>query len=551
MKRLPVILLAATLALVTMVTGCGGAHRYDSRLTAADALMHDNPDSAMAIIGAVNPQSLNSQADRAFHALLLTQARYRCYIVATSDSDINRALDYYRAHPREREKLTRAHLYKGAVMEELGCPDSAMFHYKSAEAIADNSDYFILGQINTRIGSLYRKYYGDEIICYDKYKNALYYYRLIKDKQLQMNCLYNMANSSSVTNRETALNHYKQAISLALELNDSSNTYMCMERMCRHLYSKDSTREEAKLVALECLDNFRDYINSDLFIDLAFIYVQDKKPDSARFYLQAAEPVNNRNAQLQMRYFWALSDIYRAEGDTTLSNYYNRLKSQISDSIDNNYNKSLIQHIENANNSKRAISKQLEIDNLKLFLWLSLLLSLALLLLGIYYLYHRRCKYIQLIKELENTHVDNHESLLREIEQKNSMIGHFVQTLTSFMQTSINTSENDSPSVIRRKIKDTIATVANDDFWNELRAHLNRKHNNLISKISENKKINEKDLQFIELLCCGFNYVEIAITTGYSIKYISTKRKNIARKLGLRCSLQDFIDNAIKESPQN
>ena len=42
MKRLPVILLAATLALVAMVTGCSGAHRYDSRLTAADALKSSN-----------------------------------------------------------------------------------------------------------------------------------------------------------------------------------------------------------------------------------------------------------------------------------------------------------------------------------------------------------------------------------------------------------------------------------------------------------------------------------------------------------------------------
>ena len=36
--------------LVAVVTGCGGMHRYDGRLTAADSLMHDNPDSALAII---------------------------------------------------------------------------------------------------------------------------------------------------------------------------------------------------------------------------------------------------------------------------------------------------------------------------------------------------------------------------------------------------------------------------------------------------------------------------------------------------------------------
>lgn len=36
--------------LVAVVTGCGGAHRYDGRLVAADSLMRSNPDSALAIL---------------------------------------------------------------------------------------------------------------------------------------------------------------------------------------------------------------------------------------------------------------------------------------------------------------------------------------------------------------------------------------------------------------------------------------------------------------------------------------------------------------------
>lgn len=48
-----------TLALLMMlVTGCGGMHRYDARLVAADSLMHDVPDSALALVQAVDPASL-------------------------------------------------------------------------------------------------------------------------------------------------------------------------------------------------------------------------------------------------------------------------------------------------------------------------------------------------------------------------------------------------------------------------------------------------------------------------------------------------------------
>ena len=59
------------LVLVAVVTGCGGMHRYDARLAAADSLMHDVPDSALALVQAVDPASLTREGDRAYRDLLL------------------------------------------------------------------------------------------------------------------------------------------------------------------------------------------------------------------------------------------------------------------------------------------------------------------------------------------------------------------------------------------------------------------------------------------------------------------------------------------------
>ena len=171
MKRLWLVIMTASV-LVAVVTGCGGAGRYDARLVAADSLMQPDPDSALALVQAVPPGSLTREGDRAYRDLLLTQARYKCYITATSDSDINRALDYYRRHSGEREKLTRAYIYKGAVMEELGHPDSAMFYYKHAEATAAPDDYFNLGYVNMRMGALYRDHYSHDGKEIEKYELA-------------------------------------------------------------------------------------------------------------------------------------------------------------------------------------------------------------------------------------------------------------------------------------------------------------------------------------------------------------------------------------------
>ena len=126
MKRLPVVILVMLVVLVAVVTGCSRVPHYDSRLVAADSLMRTLPDSTLALVEAVRADSLSSEGDRAYRDLLLTQARYRCYIVATSDSTINRALNYYSNHSNEREKLTRAYIYKGAVMEELALTSKTM-----------------------------------------------------------------------------------------------------------------------------------------------------------------------------------------------------------------------------------------------------------------------------------------------------------------------------------------------------------------------------------------------------------------------------------------
>ena len=85
MKHLLWSIVATMAVLVAAVTGCGRAPRYDARLVAIDSLMHDAPDSALALVQAIG--TLPAPADSAYRNLLLTQARYRCYVTATSDSN--------------------------------------------------------------------------------------------------------------------------------------------------------------------------------------------------------------------------------------------------------------------------------------------------------------------------------------------------------------------------------------------------------------------------------------------------------------------------------
>ena len=543
MKHLLAVIVAVV-GLVAVVTGCGGSPRYDAHLVAADSLMHDVPDSALALVQAVDTASLPREGDRAYRDLLLTQARYRCYITATSDSAINRALTYYRQHEGEREKLTRAYIYKGAVMEELGHPDSAMLYYKHAEATAAPDDYFNLGQINTRIGALYRIYFADMQICYDKYKKALAYYRAIGDKELEMNSLYNMGMSSGITRNVESMPLLEDAAALAIELNDSFGYYESKEMEVRQSLLRDSNMNEAKQIALHLIENYSNYLTHDIIIDLTHIYVKDHQLDSARYYISHynLESPNIGDARVRNRICTVLSDLAKQEGNHAMRQQYLDSCKLLSESISNNKLKYRIQLIENKKNDDHLALMHNDNKKHKWLVWIAVLLLFIPIVLLVIYQQRRILTVNSLLREIRKIDLDTHEQFLEKLHSKESAIDHLTHRMVAFIRTAIDSAEHDAPSIARQRIKDSLADITtNEEFWNQLRAFLDKNHNNIITELSKNPRINDTDIRFIELCCCGFSYIEIAITMGYSPNYVSNKRTKIQKKLGIKKHLNDYL----------
>ena len=104
-----VLTLPALFILLLMIGGCG--HRVDnSQLTFADTLLVQNQtEEALQILELLNTTSF-SHNDKAYHALLITQARHARHITATEDSTINQAVKFYKTH-NDKEKYARALLY--------------------------------------------------------------------------------------------------------------------------------------------------------------------------------------------------------------------------------------------------------------------------------------------------------------------------------------------------------------------------------------------------------------------------------------------------------
>ena len=312
MKHLLSVILVVLAVLGAVVTGCDGTRRYDSRLTAADSLMRVNPDSALALVEAVCRDSLTDDGDHAYRDLLLTQARYRCYITATSDSDINRALAWYRAHSSEREKLTRAYIYKGAVMEELGHPDSAMLYYKTAEATAAPDDYFNLGYTNLKIGELYKKEYCNDSAVVTRMSRATRYFEAIGDTNYLIVAIGTQGLYDRIVGKDSALYFLEKAISLAKDSKSPRRFFYESKLAGFYFYGQDY--RHAKDLALDIIADVKDDCEERTFYYYAArSYIKLNLIDSA-LWIKSMIP-HPREAEDSLNYHLLLGELALAMND--------------------------------------------------------------------------------------------------------------------------------------------------------------------------------------------------------------------------------------------
>ena len=107
--------------LLLFLLSCNRAGEYEVLFRQVESVVSDHPDSAMVLLETIqNPERL-PEKDWAYWALLTTQAKDKLYIRHTSDSVINRVVDYFDGFIffRYRHEKALAYFYKGRVYEDL------------------------------------------------------------------------------------------------------------------------------------------------------------------------------------------------------------------------------------------------------------------------------------------------------------------------------------------------------------------------------------------------------------------------------------------------
>ena len=129
--------IAWILVVIAMITGCSEA-RHPLLKEAAD-IVHQRPDSALALISRVDTASL-SETERMEYCLLKVMTDYIVLHHADGDSLVSACVDYYDKHGDAWHR-GRAYYYRGGIRRHLlGRTFDAIKDYKVAETIAEDAD---------------------------------------------------------------------------------------------------------------------------------------------------------------------------------------------------------------------------------------------------------------------------------------------------------------------------------------------------------------------------------------------------------------------------
>lgn len=533
---------------LSSVMSCGRG--VDKRLVLADSLMWINPDSSLAILEAINSDSLQGEENLAYHALLLTQAQFRCNISLTSDTLISKAVDYYRDN-HNREHYTRALLYRGGAYEDMGNPIEAIKWYKQAEDNADSTDYRNLAQINMRLGDLYYDNYASNNLDLEKFKKALYYYEKLRDKHMIMISLMNAANVYRATDSEVAKNLYSRAELLAKEINDSNIIYQIYISYSFLCLNNSISLEEGKKFskrAWEIAGTFKE--NSDYYI-LGDIYARLGELDSAEYYLM--QPVANENTAYDdvVRYK-CMMDIELAKNNISEYHRINRTYEHIVDSLEHNKNKFLLLEEEAKFDKSESLNKKTKISILKNWVtWIAVTLCTIFIIFTVLYLVKKH-NTKKLIEELKKEHISKYNSLREDIDTLDNGFSRLMQSqidvFEEIMASGYNPNKDPSDYKITHKIK--AIDDSNIDFWNGLRSYLNLRYDRLIDKIKKDYSIlTDSDINFIGLLCCEFSDAAIAVCLGLrNSSSVRSRRRKIRDKMKIDGLLDIYLKQLMRHN---
>lgn len=547
-------ILTITLLVIAIVS----CKRNYETLLSVDNIIEQKPDSAFVILSAIDPADLFWEKDRAYYALLYTQAQYKTKKCISDDSLISIATDYYE-DSNDDKMLARSYMYKGCVNKDLGMSRYAMELLKKAEMLGDTTDYLTIGLLNTRIAELYQQSYGEDEEDINRHKKALKYYNLSGHDKFVNYTLGVIGQLYILRNRDSAELYINSAVKLAKERGDSVALLDEMSILSLS-YQYDENYVAAKDYSMTILKNTKNStLLNNSFYRTAFSYLKLGKIDSAKYYLNKFTIKYDVDS---LRLYIIKDELAKVNGDYKSAYHYNKIATQFADSVAQARRKDDLYRIEKQFDNKIIKEKADQLENqlrIRNF-WIIIITLLSLLVVGFTYIYWLRKKKSldeknKLIDQLQ-VELDAHEGY-----NYNTLDKDVITTISSLSQSleEKKHTENILYGIAENRIRDMKELISilhqyqsnPSKFFNEFTRFITQNSDNRISSdelimvanrlnnnaidvlVNQNSEIDYDDMVLMSLLCLDFNSAEICKYLGKSsLSSTYTLKSRLKNKLG-------------------
>lgn len=549
-NRFHILILLAWLTCA--ITSCGG-HADRASLVAIDSLIMHHPDSACTLLANYPADSLANDHDRAYHALLTTIAHYKAYRPATSDSIINIAVAYYDDDAANADHRTRALLYKGCVMEEIGNIKEALHYYKEAQYACPKADHFHKGYIHFRIASLYQ----DNLKTHEALKHFKLALKEFPNNNIYTNSCYdNIGRLYISINTDSALIYATKCLHLSLANGDSSK--ISQDYLgCANVNFIKQNYSKAKILAQTAIK----YESSNKDLGPYYIICQSclklNQIDSAKSIMSVAPAPTSQIDSLQL--YSCLLDIAHATNDYIHSPEYASKTDSINKIIDKQlFDNSLIL---SENDLDLAHEKNVSHSTIVTLLKWGLLASIVGFFLFWVYRKKQNNKFKVAQGKIQEFNEHIHSSLREFAKIKEDYDQHLVrskedtailsektQQIADTLEQSITCYSNVLGNLLKEykttsEIKSKkIKNLMTPDFFAQLQQIVNFRFNNLVTKLHNSELcLSEEEINIICLDLCKFpNPILWTYSNCDRYKSLLNKKKLIAKKVYNADSIQEI-----------
>lgn len=530
--------------LTVLLVACNGKTDYNTQLAWADSLMASQPDSALHMLENMPADSLRTEADRAYHALLLTQARDKNYIVQTDNSLIQVAVRYYDAH--EIAPLqARAYYYWGSFYRDKNNYSQALDKYDIALShINDRPENAELkASLYSNLGYLY---YTQDLNCE---ADSIYQQAelLAKSQKDTVSLCYALSQRGMISLEQGKKYYPKaeqqilQALSIGKVSSDSTilvPIYHSLSVLYNLMPKPGQALQYARLNYACLKDTLHCYRT---FLLLGNAYFLNDQYDSADIFLQKifkAERYYDTKADACMR----LSEMAQKKGDMETCILLERKRTMYQDSARLNQQghdilNSLIAHERDNNNT---ISKQ---NTRTIYI-----ISAIFIAISIFYIFYFGIKHLQHKAEkkeweeklqAEIAQVKLRKQELAEKERENATLQEKISLLS--MKKQVHREEEYKTSTLYTKVsriakdlqKVETEEKLNEEEWSQFTALTNAGWYGIITYLDEKYNLSAEEIR----ICCLYLAQVPVMHMGHflhiqSRSTIQTKSKDILLKMG-------------------